>query len=64
MNEVNAISLTVCVIGGVTITLILLVALAIVIKEHIDHSRLVKSANESERQRKAEGKTADEWYGK
>lgn len=64
MNAVNGISLVVCVIGGVTIALILLVALAIVVKEHIDHNRLVKSANESERQRKAEGKTADEWYGK
>ncbi len=51
------------IIVGSAIILIVCVIAFLAIKEEIEYRRTLKNANASERERKRQNKTIDEWYG-
>lgn len=57
------IDMTVIVSGGIFVALLMVLFIALLIKGEIDYRRIIKYANESEAERKRQGKTVDEWYG-
>ncbi|MBR0542377.1 MAG: hypothetical protein IJK26_09310 [Clostridia bacterium] len=52
------------IIVGLAIMLIVCVIAFLAIKEEIEYRRTLKNVNASERERKRQNKTIDEWYGK
>lgn len=52
------------IITGSAIMLIVCTIAILAIKEEIEYRRMLKNANASERERKRQNKTVDEWYGK
>ena len=52
------------IIVGLAVILIVCVIAFLAIKEEIEYRRTLKNVNASERERKRQNKTVDEWYGK
>lgn len=55
--------MTYIISGGIFVAVLVGIFVVLIIKAEIDYRKLIKYANETEKERKRQGKTVDEWYG-